>query len=57
MNTQDIRKLDDKDPIIILSEVCEEYPDCCDFCDYNIDGYCSLFMSDIEELPAPPEEK
>lgn len=37
-----------------ISEVCEHYPDGCEFCDYNCSGWCSLYYADV---PGVEEEK
>ena len=61
MNTQDIKQSHDIKLEFDLSEVCEHYPDGCEFCDYNISGWCSLYMEDVpalvRELLAAQEEK
>ena len=28
-------------------EVCEHYPNGCEFCDYNCSGWCSLYCADV----------
>ena len=32
-----------------IVEECENYPDGCEFCDYNLDGYCSLLQVNIPD--------
>ncbi len=34
---------------IDMSEVCEHYPNGCEFCDYNCSGWCSLYYVDVQE--------
>ena len=34
---------------IDLSEVCELYPNWCEFCDYNCSGWCELYCADVPD--------
>lgn len=34
---------------IDISEVCEYYPDTCEFCDYNCSGWCSLLGAVLKQ--------
>lgn len=52
MNTRPIDELIKIVPID-MSEVCEYYPNGCEFCDYNCSGWCSLYCADV---PSQEEE-
>lgn len=40
------------DVVFDISEVCENYPDGCEFCDYNLSGWCSMYCTDVEDVEA-----
>jgi len=48
VNAQNLNENNDE-LVFDIAEVCEEYPDDCEFCDYNLEGYCALYRVDLPE--------